>query len=309
MEIRKQVSPLGSKITKISRSRSNSPTVSHRKKKNDWWSRLTVGILLPNDQTIECVNECSTMEDVVSILTKSVTNFVVVKNSQNGNPEGVIHVLDLIDFCCRSLNDWKQPYEFVFHAKEVFQTTAATILLSEYPSTWINSNSLVPEVLRVLSDSSISKIGILEEKVVKAVYTPGDIINFLHENWKEFGDDAKKKVNSCPIKASHHPKVSMVEYVVNSFLPLWHKYKKGGLLSHGNGHLEKFLNLVAQAMIVQLNDEQVSVDMVTVYMEDSLDKVLQFARNREIKRVFVVDKERNPVGELSIGDLIKQFVH
>jgi len=161
----------------------------------------------------------------------------------------------------------------------------------------------------VLSDSSISKIGILEEKVVKAVYTVGDIINFLYENWKEFGDDMKKKVNNCPVKPCHHPKVSMVEYVVNSFLPLWHKYKNGGLLSHGSGHLEKFLNLVAQAMIVQLNDEEVSIDMVTVYSEDSLDKVLQFARNREIKRVFVVDKERNPVGELNIGDVIKQFVY
>jgi len=300
---------MGKKITKNSRSRSNSPTVSQRKKKTvDWWSRLTVGILLPNHQNIECVNECSTLEDVVTILSKTVSNFVMVKNSQNGNPEGIIHVLDLIEFCCRSLNDWKQPYEFVFRAKEVFQTTGATILLSEYPTTWINSNSLVPEVLRVLSDSSISKIGILEEKVVKAVYTVGDIINFLHENWKEFGDDSKKKVNSCPIKPSHHPKVNVVEYVVNSFLPLWHKYKNGHLVSHGNGHLEKFLNLVAQAMI-QLNDEKVSIDMVTVYMEDSLDKVLQFARNRELKRVFVVDKERNPVGELNIGDVIKQFVH
>lgn len=314
MEIKK-TPPLdpkfASKITKTRRGRSSSPSSVQRKRKvADWWNRLTIGILLPTQQTFECSNENSTLEDIVELLSKSNVPYIVDKNSQNGVPDGVVHLIDLVEFCCNNFSQWKQPYEFVFHGKEVFQSTKASNLLSTNPTTWLNSSSLVPELLRVLSDSSISKIGILEDKVVKAVYTIGDITDFLYENRKDFGDDlTSRKVSRCPIKPSTRPKVNMLEFVVNSFLPLWKRHKGGVLVSHGSTIVEKFLNLVAQAMIVHLNEEVVSIEMVTVYEDDTLEKVLQFARNREIRRVFVVDVEGNPIGELNIGDVIRQFVH
>jgi len=255
----------------------------------------------------------STLAQVVDELSSIGATFVVVVD-KFGNTLGVIHLFDIIHMCCQNIQEWSNPYEFVYHSKKEFSRMTAKELLRTIDCYRIDEQAPLTELLQLFSTPQVEKVILMTRmkkqlhQEVRAVLTRSEMMSWLYEHRNELGDLFVETCNQqidqlCLIKKRNFPaEVRTQEYAEEAFLSLWKKQMCGFLLSHGTSNLEKFLNLAVQIIMAKMQDEHGVI--VCIYEDDTLEKVLQCCTSRHVKRVFVVDHSRRPVAELLVSDIL-----
>jgi len=282
---------------------------------HDGSAALTVDFVVSSEpKPLEVIlGEESTVEQVVDMLSSFNAMFVVIYE-KHGNPLGVIHLLDIINLCCENIEKWSKPYEFVFHSKEQFSNMTAKELLEKTNCYRIDEEASLYELLSLFEIPKVDKVIVMtrnrkqNHQDVRTVLTRSDMVSWIYDNRKELGDLMEKtcgeKIFSLGVINEYSAGIQTKEFIEDAFLSLWRKQAGGILLSHGNCPVEKFLNLAVQIILAKMQEEKSNDITVCVFKEDTLEKLLQLCKNRQIQRVIIVDSTRKPIGELSISDIL-----
>lgn len=250
----------------------------------------------------------------------SSSSHAVIKN-QNGSLVGIVHLSNIVTLCCQNFLKWNTCYEFMYKCKEQFNTATAKDLLTNKEfsdSKLYNSISFLSpiiEVMKLFARDKVEDAVVLGDDMQEslAIINQIDLLNFLYHHSKDFEleDILKKKIMHFKInKSNFDPNINKIEFAIEAFDSLWLKQIKGNLISHGKSLIDKFLNIIVQIMSLEISSDISSNDnVVTVYEIDTIEKTIQLVGTRNIQRIFVCDSSSKVIGEITVNDLIGQFIN
>jgi len=246
---------------------------------------------------------------------------VPVKN----NGESYVGFVDMLDIICYVFSNMKDKDE---SARKInfIQTPIREIVNFSKMNPWCPVYTGKPLLSIMDMFSSIVKlqrIPIIDDQgKVLSVISRSKVIEFLNFTIKNFGSIANKQVFTC-FPAKHVESISCDMSVFDAFNVIYTKKISGLAVVNAQGALVGNVSASDMKSIVVAdlyNELRQPLNLLMkrssdifgkpfralyCYPDDTLQQVLQIFVNENIHRCYIMDKNKKPMGVISLGDMIE----
>jgi CBS domain-containing protein len=249
--------------------------------------------------------------------------------------DGIVDVLDLITLCATKFGTVSLLAEESYRQMEEFANKPVKDLLDiSGRNQWIFVSYKDPlsKLLHLLSTKH--RVAVIDESnAFVGLITQSKFVEFISKNPGMFKQEFNKKVQNLqkPVES-----INMKEFVIEAFKRIWDKQVTGLAVVNDDGTLvanisasdlfrvhakpigelihdlyqplKTFLNIRADIKDQIMMAELPACEPISVTAVDTLGTTIQKCLEHKVHRVFIQDDKFKPVGVISLGDIIQQFV-
>jgi CBS domain-containing protein len=265
---------------------------------------------------------------------KKVISLPVLRET-NGPFEGIIDMLDLVTYCSTKFTNVSVLAQESYRQMEEFAAKPVRDLLDiSGRNAWvyISYKEILCKLFHLLTKHH--RVAVVNESYdVIGVITQSKLVEFLYKNRRLFPDTMHKRVDILqkPVESIH-----MKAFVIEGFRTIWEHGVSGLAVINDEGVLVGNLSAtdllkthvkptgemihdlyqpIKQMLNIRedLKDRIMMADLpecraIAVTADDTLETSMKKCIDNGIHRVFIQDDKRKPVGVISLGDVIHQFV-
>jgi len=286
------------------------------------------------------VNETSTVGDVISILKDHKISSAPVVNKQ-GKSIGLVDILDLLTFACGKLSFKETPTfaiskiaieEFLKKAVKDLPNVSGRAPYKELPI-----HATLQDVLQLLAQKNVHRVLIRNEaEDFVGLITQSAMVRYLQQKKDNLSDFMNQRVKDLwPIGQKQTETIDFNCFVIDALARLEEKQISGIAVVNTKGQIignisasdlkrmdvKRPLQMcfdVYQSIRVFMNlsDEKdkpsnrklPTFEPIIVKPDDTLSQVVDIVVSKEVHRVYVVDEDQKPVGEISLCDIMQKML-
>jgi len=260
-----------------------------------------------------------------------------VKCTETNEFIGTVDTLDMLTLCVAKFDFVLTEQTLKFEMDKFLKKEIKHLIGISGRDTWLPVSENVPlsDAIRILSE--LHRVAVIKNSTeVTGIVTQWGAIDFIYRNRFSLGIMGNGFLSQKVEKLMRKEVVTIKETrsVLDGFKLIWESRVSGlavvnssGKLvgnvsasdlkkAHFNSKVEMILDIFQSIKnfmhIHHCETGRGSLPIhlpIYVIQEDSIGKVIELVVCKHVHRVYVVDQKINPIGVLSLGDILKLFVH
>jgi CBS domain-containing protein len=277
----------------------------------------------------------SKVSDILELMRKNKIISVPILRETGGPFDGIIDLLDLVTYCTAKFSivsllapeSYRQMEEFCNQpVKDLLDVSGRNAWV------WISQEEPLKCLIQLLSKHH--RVAIVNDKYdVIQILTQSKLVEFLYKNRRFFPEAMHQRVDNLqkPVEC-----INQKEFVMEAFKRIWDKEVSGLAVVNDDGvltgnisasdllktHVEPIGEMIHDlyrpvkdflGIRESLKDKIMMAEIpeckpIAVSPNDTLQSSIEKCLQNKIHRVFIEDDKMKPVGVISLGDIIHQFV-
>jgi len=253
---------------------------------------------------------------------------------------GVVDMLDLLTYAGTKMG--YSPLDPVSSKRAVKEFLAKTMKdlinvsgRNEFIS--VKQNAPFYDVIKLLSKPDIHRVAIVNKSnEFVGIITQSDLIRYIKENQQQLGSKMNKKIKDLwKLGEKKVESIHCDKFVIDALVRLETSRVSGIAVVDNHGkivgnisasdlkrmqvklaeqlcydiyqNIHQFINVENTESQAKLSASLPHFDAIIVQGEDTLGQVVDTVTTKRVHRVYVVDDQQKPIGEISLCDILCQF--